>query len=331
MVRGQRGADLQERVRRWVWSSMETRALGRDGPQVPIICFGAWATAGGYGAIPEGQAIAAMQTAIDVGITFIDTAEGYGSSESLVGRAIRGRRDEVFLATKLSGDHSPDHLTRALENSLKVLGTDCIDLYQLHGPRPQWPIQQTMGHLLRLRDAGKIRYIGISNFSAEQTVEALEYGPIHSSQPRYSLLFRDSEQSVLPCCLENGIGVIPFTVLAKGLLTGRYRPGHRFLDDDQRSKLGIFTGDSFRRTFEVTERLKQWATDHGRDLLQLAIAWVLAHPAVTSAIVGGKSPEQVRHIVQAADWRLTTGDLEEIDGIQGDLRLHDMQWLDGRQ
>ena len=177
-----------------------------------------------------------LRAALDVGLTFIDTAEGYIGTEKLVGKAVQGRREEVFIATKVSGrDHSGEHIDRAVEGSLKNLGTDYLDRYQIHSPQPRWPIEETMGRLLRHRDAGRLRYIGISNFSAEQTKEALTYGPIHSSQPRYSLLFRDAEESVLPACLGNGIGVIAHSVLAKGLLGGRYRPGHKFPEDDERS------------------------------------------------------------------------------------------------
>ena len=302
---------------------MQTRALGKDGPQVPVICFGAWPLGGGFGAVPEDRALATVRAALDAGMTFIDTAEGYRGSETLIGKAISGRRDEVFLATKLSGnDHSAEHMDRAIDNSLKALGTDHIDLYQLHHPQPQWPIGQTMENLLRLRDAGKIRYIGVSNFSAEQTDEAVRYGPVHSSQPRYNLLFRDSEESALPGCLANGIGVIPHSVLAKGLLGGRYRPGQEFPPDDERHYWAQFHGESFERTFKVTERLKQWAADHGRDIVQLGIAWPLAHPAVTSSIVGARTPQQARHNARAGDWALTPQDLAEINEIQGELRLH---------
>jgi aryl-alcohol dehydrogenase-like predicted oxidoreductase len=299
---------------------METRPLGKNGPQVSIICFGAYPIGGNMGAVPESQAIATVQAAVDSGTTFIDTAEGYGTSESILGKALRGRRQDVLLATKLSGDHSPEHLATAIESSLRAMDTDYVDLYQLHSPKSE-PIEETMGHLVRLRDAGKIRYIGISNFSAEQTREALEFGPIHSSQPRYNMLYRQAEESVLPFCLESGIGVMPHSVLAKGLLTGRYRPAHEFPEDDERRGRVGFYGDSLQATFEVTERLKAWAEDHGRDLVQLAIAWTLAHPSVTSPIVGAKSPEQARHNAKAADWRLTEADLEELDAIQGDVRI----------
>ena len=301
---------------------MRTKPLGKDGPQVPVVCLGTWPLAGAFSQVPDDQAVDALRTALDVGLTFFDTAEGYTGSEALIGLAIKGRRHEVFLATKVSGrDHTTEHIDRAIESSLKQLGTDYVDLYQLHAPVPDPPIEKTMGHLLRLRDAGKLRYIGISNFPAEDTREAVRYGPVHSSQPRYSLLFRDAEESVLPACLESGIGVIAHSVLAKALLGGRYRPGHKFPEDDERHNWPFFQEDSFKRTFQVTERLKEWAGDHGRDIVQLAIAWPTAHPAVTASIVGAKSPEQVRHNALAADWVLTPGELSEIDDIQGDLRL----------
>ena len=302
---------------------MRTRKLGKDGPDVPVICFGALPVGGLMGSVPDDQAVSAIQAAIDVGMNFIDTAEGYRTSEGIIGRAIKGRRQQVFLATKVSGDQSPEHIDLAVENSLMALGTNYIDLYQLHNPQPQWPIDQTMAHLVRLRDSGKLRYIGISNFSAEQTLEALQYGPIHSSQPRYNMLFREAEESVLPRCLEKGIGVIPHSVLAKGLLSGRYGTVHDFASDDQRDRMGVFRGGTFERGTRVAQRLSRWASDQGRDLVQLAIAWTLTHPAVTSAIVGAKSPDQVLHNARAADWELTQRDLHEIGDILGGFNLLD--------
>ena len=301
---------------------METRPLGKEGPQVPVVCFGTWPLGGGFGDVPRDRAIATVRAALDVGLTFIDTAEGYRGSEELIGEAIHGRRHEAFLATKLSGDeHSRQHMESAIENSLRSLQTDYVDLYQIHSPQSRWPIEQTMENMLRLRDAGKIRYIGISNFSAEQTIEALRYGPVHSSQPRYSLLFREVEESVLPCCLSNGVGVIAHSVLAKGLLAGRYKPGHEFAPGDERATWAQYHGEDFSRTYEFTERLKEWTLDRGRDLVQLAIAWPLAHPAVTASIVGARTPEDIRYNAKAADWRLTPQELAEIDDIQGGLRL----------
>ena len=199
---------------------------------------GRWAVA--WAPFQTIQAVATIHAALDAGMTFIDTAEGYHTSESVIGKALRGRRQEAFLATKLSGDHSPEHIVSGIENSLRSLGTDYVDLYQLHSPRPEWPIEDTMARLLKLREQGKIRHIGVSNFSGEQHRAAASHGPVSSSQPRYSMLFREAEQEVLPACLELGIGVIAHSPLAKGILTGKYRPGHRFPGDDERSDHFVF-------------------------------------------------------------------------------------------
>ena len=304
---------------------MNKRELGRNGPEVSVIGFGAWPIGGGLGNVPEEQGIAAVEAAIETGMTFIDTAEGYQTSETVVGKAIRGRRDEVFLATKLSGsDHSAEHMTSAIEASLRTLGADYIDLYQLHSPSPSWPIAETMENLVKLRDAGKIRYIGVSNFSPEQTEEAMQYATVHSSQPRYNMMWRELEGDVLPFCLENGIGVIPHSVLSKGVLGGKHKPGHRFAQDDERRLFNFFRGDLFEQAYGVAQRLDEWARDQGRDIVQLAIAWVLANPSVSSALVGAKSAEQVYHNARAADWTLSATDLEEIEELMGGFR---MSWV----
>lgn len=301
---------------------MDKRQLGKGGPEVSAIAFGAWPIGGGLGNVPEQQGIAAVEAALEVGMTFIDTAEGYQSSETVVGKAIAGRRGEVFLATKLSGsDHSAAHTASAFENSLRALGTDYIDLYQIHSPSPAWHIAETMENMLALQVTGKVRYIGVSNFSPEQTAEAKQYGTIHSSQPRYNLMWRDLEDDVLPYCLQNGIGVIPHSVLSKGVLGGKHKPGHRFAQDDERRLFNFFRGDVFEQAYAVAQRLDEWARDNGRDIVQLAIAWVLANPAVSSALVGAKSPEQVHHNAKAADWHLTPANLQEIETLMGGFRM----------
>lgn len=300
---------------------MKHRKLGKYGPLVPAICFGAWPIGGGLGSVDTKQAIAAIHCALDEGINFIDTAEGYQTSESTLGRALTGKRHEVILATKLSGDdHSETHLRSAIENSLTTLNTDYIDLYQLHSPQPQWPIEETMSSLLQLKDEGKIRYIGVSNFSPVQTEHAMSYGHIQSSQPRYNLIFCAEEEGNLIFCNNNGIGVLPHSVLAKGLLTGKYKPGHTFAYDDERRLFNFFRGELFDEIYSVTRALDNWAQEKGRDILQLAVAWTLSNPAVSSAIVGMKSPKQVKHVAKAADWELTSSDLEEISLIKGDLK-----------
>jgi myo-inositol catabolism protein IolS len=300
---------------------MRYKILGQYGPKVPVICLGAWPLGGGMGTLSERQVINTVHAAIDSGITFIDTAEGYRTSEVVLGKALVGRRDKVFLATKLSGEHSLEHMNNAIENSLRALRTDYVDLYQLHGPRPEYPIEQTISGLIKLKEQGKIRYIGVSNFSAEGHAEALQYSHIDSSQPMYSMFVRTAEETVLPFCREHGIGVIVHSPLAKGLLTGKYFPGYKFAQDDERSWMAAFQGERFVRALNAAAKLKDWAEDKGHDLVHLAIAWTLANSAVTSCIVGAKTPEQAIHNSKAAHWILTPQELQEIDLIQGDFRI----------
>jgi aryl-alcohol dehydrogenase-like predicted oxidoreductase len=296
--------------------------MGKDGPEVPVVCFGTWPLGGAYGGYEESQAISTMHAAMDAGLTFIDTAEGYMNAEAIIGKSVKGRRDELFIATKVSGDdHSTEHIHEALNNSLRLMGTDHVDLYQLHRATDR-PIEETMGDLLRLRDDGKIRYIGISNFSAEQIDEAAGFGRIHSGQPRYNMLFREVEDDLLPAYERNAIGVMAHSVLAKGLLGGRYKPGDTFPLDDERSGWPAFKGESFERTYEVTQRLQAWAQDRGRDIVQLAIAWPIAHPAVYTSIVGARKPEDLAVLAEAGSWKLSAQELEEIEAIQGDHRLY---------
>ena len=294
---------------------MRTRKLGKDGAEVSVICFGAWPIGGGMGEVDERQAIATTHAAIDSGVTFIDTAESYRSSEEVLGRALAGRRDDVFLATKVSGDHSAEHIRKALGNSLRALRTDYVDLYQIHGPKPEWPIEDTMAELVKHRDEGKIRFLGVSNFSAEQTEEALQYGSIHSSQPRFNMIQSEPQERLLPYCLERGIGVIPHSPLAKGFLTGKYRAGHQFPEDDERNNHPYFPAHVLKKTFAAVELLRDWSSDHGRSLAELAIAWTLANPAVTSSIVGAKTPEQARANAAAGDWELSESEMSEIDAL----------------
>jgi aryl-alcohol dehydrogenase-like predicted oxidoreductase len=301
---------------------MRLKRMGTDGPEVPVVCFGTWPLGGAYGGYEESQAISTMQAAMDAGLTFIDTAEGYMNAEAIIGKSIKGRRDELFIATKISGDdHSTEHIHEALNNSLRLMGTDHVDLYQLHRATDR-PIEETMGDLLRLRDDGKIRYIGISNFSAEQIEEAAGFGRIHSGQPRYNMLFREVEDDLLPAYERNGVGVMAHSVLAKGLLGGRYKPGDTFPLDDERSGWPAFKGESFERTYEVTQRLQAWAQDRGRDIVQLAIAWPVAHPAVYTSIAGARKPEDLAVLAEAGSWKLSAQELEEIEAIQGDHRLY---------
>ena len=300
---------------------MRLKRMGETGPEVPVVCFGTWPLGGAYGGYEEGTAIATMHAAMDAGLTFIDTAEGYMNAEAIIGKAIKGRRGELFIATKVSGDdHSEENIRRALNESLRKMGTDHIDLYQLHRATKR-PIEDTIADLLKLKDEGKIKYIGVSNFSADQIHDAARTGEIHSGQPRYNMLFREAEDDLLPAYSENGIGVMAHSVLAKGLLGGRYKPGATFSPEDERYSWPAFKGESFKKTHEITRRLQAWAVDRGRDIVQLAIAWPASNPAVYTSIVGARKPEDLAILASAGNWELSEQELVEIDQIQGDHRL----------
>jgi aryl-alcohol dehydrogenase-like predicted oxidoreductase len=295
---------------------MQQRQLGHDGPRVPVIGFGAWPIGGGMGSIDERQAIATLHHALDRGVTLIDTAEAYRTSEEVIGRALAawsGPRDRVFVATKVrSDDLSPGHIREAVERSLRSLGVETIDLVQAHGWDPHHPIEATMDAFQSLVDSGKVRYVGVSNFDVPQMQAAWNRHPFQSLQPRYNLLDRDIEASILPYCERQQIGVLAHSPLAKGLLTMRYLPGHVFPADDERSQMPRFQGDEFRRLAERARGLDAWARERGHTLLELAIAWVLSHPAVTVCLCGAKSPEQVDDHIRAAEWRLTEDERRDI-------------------
>jgi aryl-alcohol dehydrogenase-like predicted oxidoreductase len=301
---------------------MLTKQMGVDGPEVPVVCFGTWPLGGAYGDFDEQNAISTMQHAMDVGLTFIDTAEGYLRAEEIIGKAIKGRRHELFIATKVSGDdHSTEHIESALDQSLRLMGTDYVDMYQLHRATKR-PIADTMSDLLRLQAAGKIRYIGISNFGPNQIREVVNHGPVVSGQPRYNMLFREAEDDLIPAYQEAGIGVMAHSVLAKGLLGGRYKPGDTFKPDDERYDWPAFKGESFNKTHAITEKLKEWAGDQGHTIVELAIAWPVTNPGVYTSIAGARKPEDLATLASAGDWKLTAKDLAEIEEIQGDHRLY---------
>jgi aryl-alcohol dehydrogenase-like predicted oxidoreductase len=298
---------------------MQQRQLGRGGPFVPVIGFGAWPIGGGMGTVDERQAIRTLHHALDHGVTFIDTAEAYRSSEEVIGRALAtwsGPRDRVFLATKVrSEDLSAAHIAAAVEQSLRLLGVETIDLVQAHGWDPRHPIEETMAAFDRLVQAGKVRFVGVSNFDVPKLQAAWERRPFHSLQPRYNLLDRDVEAAILPYCERQGIGVLAHSPLAKGLLTGRYRAGHVFPPDDERSQMKAFQGNEFQRVLTRTDALAGWAKARGHSMLDLAIAWVLSHPAVTVCLCGAKSPEQVDDHIRAAEWQLTVDDRRDVERL----------------
>jgi aryl-alcohol dehydrogenase-like predicted oxidoreductase len=268
-----------------------------------------------------------VHAALDAGINFFDTADIYGGtkSEEFLGRALGSRRDQVIVATKFGApvdDHRkgarPEYIQQAAEDSLRRLGTDYIDLYQLHRPDPSVPIADTLGALNALVQAGKVREIGCSNFSADQLREAAApegAARFVSIQNEYSLLHRVPERDVLPECERTGIAFLPYFPLASGLLTGKYRCGRPAPPKSRLSGSGWGANRLTDQNLAIVETLLSFATSRGHTLLELAISWLLARPAVASVIAGATSPQQVQTNVAAANWRLTKAELTEIDTL----------------
>ncbi len=295
---------------------MQKRRLGRFGDEVSVVGFGAWPIGGGMGRVDERLAIETVHAAIDNGITLIDTAQGYKSSEETIGKALSGgRRSEVFLATKASFDFSRAGIRSAIEKSLRMLQTDHVDLYQIHSWNPRYPIEESMEEMLRLKKEGKTRFIGISNFNVEQTAAATKVGTVDSTQPAYNLFDREIEEALLPHCEREGIGILAHSIFAKGLLTGKYSSESRFGADDERSSMARFSGQLFRDYLGRAERLKGLAAELGVSLVQLSIAWVLRNPAVTCALAGAKSPAQVAEQARGAEVTLSDELLQRIEAV----------------
>jgi aryl-alcohol dehydrogenase-like predicted oxidoreductase len=295
---------------------MEYRALGKDGARVPVLGFGAWPIGGGFGKVDEADAIRTVRAAIDAGITLLDTAEGYGTSESVIGEALRdGYREKCFLATKASSDFTPAGIRKALENSLRALRTDRVDLYQIHSWDPRVPVESSMEEMRLLQQQGKVRHVGVSNFLPQHMTRAMKVCPIASNQVRYSLLFREIESGTVDFCREHGIGIIVHSPLAKGLLTGRYARSTTFPPDDERSGFPDFQGDLFARHLGKAIRLGEIAGEKGISLVQLAVAWTLRLPVVSCALVGAKSGRQLMEHLGAVGVTFTPSEENRINEI----------------
>jgi len=302
---------------------MELRKLGRTSIMISPVIMGTWQAGRDMWAdIDDGETTRAIQAAVDEGITTIDTAAVYGKghSERVVGKAVAERRHEVVIATKVfANELRHDQVLAACERSLKNLGTDYIDLFQIHWPAgafgsPVVPIEETMRALNDLKDQGKIRAIGASNFSRDQLAEALEFGDIVSLQPPYSLLWRHVEKDAMPLCRDRGLSILAYSPMAQGILTGKFGPGHRFRRGDHRRANRLFQEPVFSQVQEALEGLKPLAARHGISLGQLALAWVIAQPGAC-AIAGARNETQARQNARAADVRLTPEDLAEMDRI----------------
>ena len=314
---------------------MELRTLGRTGVKVSPLCLGAMMF-GAWGNEDHDDSIRIIHRALDAGINFIDTADVYsqGESEEIVGKALAGgRRDDVVLATKVHGSMGDDPnergnsrrwIVREVENSLRRLGTEWVDLYQIHRPEADTDIDETLGALTDLVRAGKVRYIGSSTFPASQIVEAQWVAERRGrerfvcEQPPYSLLVRGVESDVLPTCLRHGMGTIPWSPLAGGWLSGRWRKdaeppaSTRAERLPQRYDLSL---PGNQRKLEAADALAQLAEEAGMTLIELAIAFVIRHPAVTAAIIGPRTMDHLESQLPAAEVELSDDVLDRIDEI----------------
>jgi aryl-alcohol dehydrogenase-like predicted oxidoreductase len=314
---------------------MEYRTLGRTGVKVSPLCLGAMMF-GAWGNPDHDESIRIIHRALDAGINFIDTADVYsrGESEEIVGKALAGgRREDVVLATKVHGTmgDDPNHfgnsrrwIIQEVENSLRRLGTDWIDLYQIHRPEPDTDIDETLSALSDLVHQGKVRYIGSSTFPASQIVEAQWVAERRGhqrfvcEQPPYSILVREIENDVLPTCRRHGMGVIPWGPLAGGWLSGRYRLGQNQPRSHRADRLPARFDMSLpanQRKLELADQLGQLAEETGISLIEMSLAFVIRHPAVTAAIIGPRTMEHLESQLTAADVELSDAVLDRIDEL----------------
>lgn len=313
---------------------MNHRLLGRTGVSVSQLCLGAMMF-GAWGNTDHDESIRIIHAALDAGINFIDTADVYaqGESEEIVGKAIKGRRDDIVLATKFHGAMGDDPnrqgssrrwIIRAVEDSLRRLDTDWIDLYQVHRPRTDTGIEETLGALTDLVRQGKVRYIGASTFPASQIVEAQwvahdrGYQRFVTEQPAYSMLVRRIEDDILPTCQRHGMGVLSYSPLTGGWLSGRWRKGTGQQSSSRAGRLPErfdISQPANQRKLDAVEELAQLAEETGITLIQMAIAFVLNHPAITSAIIGPRTMGQIEGQLAAADVVLEPAVLDRIDQI----------------
>jgi aryl-alcohol dehydrogenase-like predicted oxidoreductase len=305
----------------------ETR-LGRTELVVSNIALGTWSYGGDWGVVDADAATRTITGAVDLGVNFFDTAQayGFGQAERILGDALWPwlRRDEVVIATKgglrphgdrLVRDATAEWLRQGVEDSLRNLRTDYIDLYQVHWPDSRTPAAETGAVLQELVDEGKIRYVGVSNYDVAQLAQLRRFVMVDTLQPPYHLFRQEIDVDLLPYCLDHEIGVLVYGALAHGLLTGSMTSDVHFASDDWRSHSPDFGGEAFAKNLAVVAELEAFAAERNLSLPELALAWALAHPAVSVVLVGARSPGHLRDNIAAADVKLEDEDLWEIDRI----------------
>jgi len=315
--------------------SMVKKRLGTSDMEITPIGVGAWAMGGGgwkfsWGPQDDTESIAAIHTALDAGVNWIDTAAvyGLGHSEEVVARALEGRADKPYVFTKcarvwnekreISGSLKADSVRRECEASLRRLKVETIDLYQIHRSEPDADIEEGWTALEKLREEGKVRWIGLSNFDAAQMERCRRIAPIASLQPPYSAISPEVEQEILPYCQNHDIGVIVYSPMKSGLLTGKMTRSRvaDFAPDDFRRNALAFQEPQLSRNLELAEMIKTIGVRHGRSAGEVAIAWTLRHPAVTAAIVGIRSAAQAREVLGALEFRLSPEEIAEVEAFR---------------
>jgi aryl-alcohol dehydrogenase-like predicted oxidoreductase len=314
---------------------MQTKQLGNSDMRLTPIGIGAWAIGGGgwafgWGPQDDNESVDAMKAALDQGMNWIDTAAiyGLGHSEEVVARALEGRAKKPYVFTKcervwnenreIGKSLKADSIRREVEASLTRLKLDVIDLYQIHWPEPDEDIEEGWTEMAKLKEQGKVRYIGVSNFNADQMKRAQTIAPITSLQPPYSLLSPEIEESILPYAAQNNIGVIVYSPMKSGLLTGAMTRERiaAMPDDDFRKRTPQFQEPKLTKNLELVERMRAMGKRHGRTPGEVAIAWTLRRPEVTAAIVGMRSAKQVDGVIGAMSFRLTPEEVSELEAMR---------------
>jgi aryl-alcohol dehydrogenase-like predicted oxidoreductase len=328
---------------------MEKRKLGNSDLMITPIAFGAWAIGGWmWGGAEKKDAIDALETSIDNGMTTIDTAPvyGFGLSEEIVGEVIKNKRDKVQLLTKYGlrweqqkgefyfsskkNDGKPvdiyryaakDSVIKECEDSLKRLGTDYIDLYQIHWSDPTTPVEETMEAVNILLEQGKIRYAGVCNYNDALLAKAINYTNVISDQVPYSMVKRDIENDLVPLCKEKNIGILAYSPMQRGLLTGKFSPDHKFNEGDNRPDTPYFQPENIKRVNSFLGKIETLANDKNASLAQLVLRWTIEQPGITCALAGARNAEQVKDNLGALNFTLTDEEIKRINEELYELKL----------